>query len=82
MILIPWGRDQPGVARRAKNLGTAIVIDKTNLTLSSLALAIKEIETNHTYRRQAQRQARHLQGMPTLKNSIQKILSLLPPAHE
>jgi MGT family glycosyltransferase len=40
MVLIPWGRDQPGVAARAARLGTAIVVERDQLQRPSLTRAI------------------------------------------
>jgi len=40
MVLVPWGRDQPGVAARAEALGTAIVIDRSKATADLISEAI------------------------------------------
>lgn len=36
MVLVPWGRDQPGVAHRAERLGIAVVVPRDALTESRL----------------------------------------------
>lgn len=41
MVLIPWGRDQPGVAARAEHLGVAKVVAREQLTDERLANAIQ-----------------------------------------
>lgn len=41
MVLIPWGRDQPGVAARAEHLGVAKVVAREQLTEERLADAIQ-----------------------------------------
>jgi UDP:flavonoid glycosyltransferase YjiC (YdhE family) len=51
MVLVPWGRDQPGVARRAERLGIARVVSRDDL--GSLPNAIKEVLTQDRYRSQA-----------------------------
>lgn len=40
MVLVPWGRDQPGVAARAKALGTATVIDRNEADAETISVAI------------------------------------------
>ena len=40
MVLVPWGRDQPGVAARAAALGTAVVVEKTVAGADTISAAI------------------------------------------
>jgi UDP:flavonoid glycosyltransferase YjiC (YdhE family) len=40
MVLVPWGRDQPGVAARAEALGTATVTEKNKADAEAIATAI------------------------------------------
>lgn len=40
MVLVPWGRDQPGVAYRAARLGVASMIDRGDLSATTLRQAI------------------------------------------
>lgn len=40
MVLVPWGRDQPGVAARAETLGAATLIDRSNATAEAISAAI------------------------------------------
>ena len=40
MVLVPWGRDQPGVAARAEALGTAIVVDRDAADAETISTAI------------------------------------------
>jgi UDP:flavonoid glycosyltransferase YjiC (YdhE family) len=40
MVLVPWGRDQPGVAARAEALGVAVVVARDQASASSLSTAI------------------------------------------
>ncbi len=49
MVLVPWGRDQPGVAARAKRLGVATVIPREELTANAVAAAVQEVTTNPAY---------------------------------
>jgi len=43
MLLVPWGRDQPGVAYRASELGVGIVVDRHDLTASTMQTAIEQL---------------------------------------
>lgn len=43
MVLIPWGRDQPGVAARAEHLGVAKVVAREQLTNERLTIAIQQV---------------------------------------
>lgn len=50
MVLVPWGRDQPGVAARAEALGVARIVPRESCTGAALAGAIDrtlEDETMH-----------------------------------
>jgi UDP:flavonoid glycosyltransferase YjiC (YdhE family) len=53
MVLIPWGRDQPGVAARAKALGVAEVVPRTDATAATIGAAIKRVMANTAMRRTA-----------------------------
>ncbi len=41
MVLIPWGRDQPGVAARAQTLGVAEVVACAEATAETIGAAVK-----------------------------------------
>jgi UDP:flavonoid glycosyltransferase YjiC (YdhE family) len=43
MVLVPWGRDQPGVAARAAALGTAVVVPREQADESTLRAAIERV---------------------------------------
>jgi UDP:flavonoid glycosyltransferase YjiC (YdhE family) len=43
MVLVPWGRDQPGVAARAEQLGVAAVVPRSDLTTESLEAAARRV---------------------------------------
>jgi len=46
MVLVPWGRDQPGVAARAEALGVATVIPREGLSEVRLAEAVTAVFGN------------------------------------
>lgn len=62
MIIVPLGRDQPGVARRAKQLGSAIIISDKTCNRRTLVAAITELETNSQYARNAEAYAAKLRN--------------------
>lgn len=62
MVLVPWGRDQPGVAARAKHLGVARVVAREQLTDDLLAETITQVLENPHYRENAQAVAHRLQA--------------------
>jgi MGT family glycosyltransferase len=61
MVLVPWGRDQPGVASRAAALGTAEVLAKQDITADRLSAAIHRVFDTLRYKEIAARIAAHLQ---------------------
>jgi len=46
MVLIPWDRDQPGVAARAEALGVARVVRRQELSAERLSAAIRDVLTD------------------------------------
>jgi UDP:flavonoid glycosyltransferase YjiC (YdhE family) len=50
MILVPWGRDQRGVAARAERLGVAAVVPRELFTEERLATAVREMIGNYAVR--------------------------------
>jgi UDP:flavonoid glycosyltransferase YjiC (YdhE family) len=53
MVLVPWDRDQPGVAARAEALGVARVVARDALTPETLAAAIREVLESPDYAKRA-----------------------------
>jgi UDP:flavonoid glycosyltransferase YjiC (YdhE family) len=64
MVLVPWGRDQPGVAMRAERLGIARVVRPEDL--ASLPEAIRDVVTTDRYRRAAKAHAARVQKLNPL----------------
>jgi MGT family glycosyltransferase len=46
MVLVPWGRDQPGVAARARALGVAEVVTRELASAESIAAAVDAVLCN------------------------------------
>lgn len=62
MLLVPWGRDQPGVAARAEALGVATVCARESADAATLKTAAQEMLASDSYVRAAQAQAVRLHG--------------------
>ena len=60
MVLVPWGRDQPGVAARAEALGTATVIDRDNASAETISAAIDNCLSDQRMHAAAASQRRRL----------------------
>jgi glycosyl transferase family 28 len=54
MVLVPWGRDQPGVAARAAALGVAEVVPRENASAETLSAAIDAVLTNERMSQEAE----------------------------
>jgi MGT family glycosyltransferase len=60
MVLVPWSRDQFGVAARAEALGAALVVPRESLTIHSMAEAIDRVSHQPEFRWAAESEARRL----------------------
>jgi UDP:flavonoid glycosyltransferase YjiC (YdhE family) len=77
MVLVPWDRDQPGVATRAAALGVAEVIARHDLTARRLSAAIQQVLGTPRYQENATRIARHLQARDAVALARTRIEALL-----
>jgi len=62
MVLVPWGRDQPGVAARAAALGVAEVVRREDASGETLAAAVDRTLGSETMRAAAAQRAARLQA--------------------
>ena len=62
MVLVPWGRDQPGVAARAQALGVAEVVPRAEATSTALSAAIDRVLASEAMRESCTREATRLRG--------------------
>src|SRR5262249_59417720 len=62
MVLVPWDRDQPGVAARAEALGVAHVVQRNKLTPETLAQAIRNVLESASYGEQAIRHGQRIRS--------------------
>jgi MGT family glycosyltransferase len=62
MVLVPWGRDQPGVAARAEALGVAAVVRRDACNDASVAQAVRRILDDARYTERAHTISKRLQA--------------------
>jgi UDP:flavonoid glycosyltransferase YjiC (YdhE family) len=62
MVLVPWGRDQPGVAARATALGVATTLPRDDATPQNLTAAIDAVLRDDHMRQQAHSHAQRLRA--------------------
>jgi hypothetical protein len=62
MILVPWGRDQPGVAARAAALGVAAVVPREEASAEALSTSIDRILSDEKVREESARQGARLRS--------------------
>jgi len=78
MVLVPWGRDQPGVAARAAALGVADVVQRAEFVENGerLGMAIRQVLETPSYREQVERVAQRLQAHDAVADAYEKITAL------
>jgi UDP:flavonoid glycosyltransferase YjiC (YdhE family) len=62
MALVPWGRDQPGVAARAKALGVAELVSREQASAATISAAVDKVLDDQGMREAAQRHAERLRA--------------------
>ncbi len=77
MVLVPWGRDQPGVAIRAKRLGVATVVPKSQCNGDTVAKAIRQAVEEPQFKENAQILSNRLGKSNNLVKAIGHITSFL-----
>ncbi len=61
MVLVPWGRDQPGVAARAETLGVAVIVPSGSVSAEALAVAVDIALGDERLRRRAEEHGARLE---------------------
>ncbi len=77
MVLVPWGRDQPGVAARAGRLGTAVVVSQRGCCVDALVDTIQMILNDEKYLQKAQVVSNRLRNMDGVANAVDHIEQFL-----
>ena len=68
MVLVPWGRDQPGVAFRAAALGVAEVVPREDATAEAFSAAVDRALGDEAMRREAARHGERLRATRSVRN--------------
>lgn len=77
MVLVPWGRDQPGVAARARAMGVAEVVPRSECRAQRMAQAIARVLGGSSYADAARRASERLQGETSTERAVSFIQQLL-----
>lgn len=80
MVLIPWDRDQPGVAARAEALGVARVVRKADLSPPLLSRAIREVLADRQLHERVARHGERLRSRDARATACERIERFLGPA--
>ena len=76
MVLVPIGRDQPGVAARAEALGIARVVHPDDLSDDAMRAAITDVVENPKYLENAQAHGVRLQAQDSVATACALIEAL------
>ena len=79
MVLVPWGRDQPGVAARAAALGVAEVVPRDEASAETLSTAIDRALTDVPMKEAADRHGSRLRATDPPETAAALLETLLPP---
>lgn len=73
MVLVPWSRDQFGVAARAESMGAALVVPKETLTTHVMAEAIDKVRNEPEYKWAAEEAAMRLRNTRPLEAALEML---------
>jgi UDP:flavonoid glycosyltransferase YjiC (YdhE family) len=77
MVLIPWDRDQPGVAARAQALGVAASIPRADVGGSQVAAAIESVLSVPQFAERAALHAARLQSQDAVRTACDLVMNLM-----
>jgi UDP:flavonoid glycosyltransferase YjiC (YdhE family) len=77
MVVIPWNRDQPGVAARAESLGVAEVVPCEHATPETIGAAVKRSLANEEMGRRAAKHSARLRATDPPAQAAARLESLL-----
>jgi MGT family glycosyltransferase len=77
MVLVPWGRDQPGVAARAVHLGVARVVQREEMTAASLSTVIDGALRDQSMQAEARRHGERMRTTDPARAAASLIETLL-----
>jgi UDP:flavonoid glycosyltransferase YjiC (YdhE family) len=73
MVLVPWGRDQPGVATRAEALGVAAVVRRDACNDASVAQALRQVLDNAHFTQRVRVISKRLQAEDAVAGACTQI---------
>jgi UDP:flavonoid glycosyltransferase YjiC (YdhE family) len=74
MVLVPWGRDQPGVAARAERLGVARVVSPD--ALEGMDRAVADVLDDPRFKHAAQAHHQRLASFDPIRTACELIEAL------
>jgi UDP:flavonoid glycosyltransferase YjiC (YdhE family) len=77
LVLVPWGRDQPGVAARAEALGVARVVDREALTKEAIDTALHAVLDDPGHADAAQQVSARWREMDPVGEACRRVERLL-----
>jgi UDP:flavonoid glycosyltransferase YjiC (YdhE family) len=77
MVLVPWGRDQPGVAARAEALGVATVVPREACTDAVVNQAVRRVLDDSGYGERVRTVSRRLQAEDAVTAACTYVESLV-----
>jgi MGT family glycosyltransferase len=77
MVLVPWGRDQPGVAARAKALGVAEVVPRDRASAGTIAAAVDAVLADEGVHERAREHAARLRSTNPAQTAAELLETLL-----
>ena len=76
MVLVPWGRDQPGVAARAEHLGVARVVPRNSIDAHTLAQVARQVIDDPAFSEAAQRHSGRLKATDPVATAVEALEAL------
>ncbi|WP_088835220.1 macrolide family glycosyltransferase [Paenibacillus tyrfis] len=76
LVMIPLSSDQPMVAKRVKELGGGIILERSQLTPAALKSGLLQVLNESTYKEHAQRIGDSLRNAGGYKEAARRIMSL------
>ncbi len=76
MVLLPWDRDQPGVAARAKRMGVAQVVPRPDVSPDTVGQAVSAVVSEPEYRETSTRVSERLMKTDAVDTACRLVESL------
>ncbi len=77
MVLVPWGRDQPGVAARAEALGVAVVVPPESASSEALSTAVDSALGQPRMRGRAEEEGARLRATNPMATAAEMLETLV-----